>query len=382
MVKQRGKGSKQLGRGDSSWGGKLRLVKLTPQDRQNIKKIIKAIKAADRACDQPGSELTDDTPPSSPIAQAPKHVPTESFEGSVASSGEYSASPTASLSGESKGGSEEEVLGDDEVFEGGEPQVASIARTRKPEVWEDSVKGNDKPKDKNYKAPDFAPTGQSEEPVALDAPAEPASTSVEMPPGPSTSSAIPPGPSTSAGPEMPSSRAHPITSHQLSQMLQSINTWMYTASSKLSTLTTTIAAQSAPQPAQVPQSIEDSLKEILENQKKILTTQDTLAKAVDSHRKALKELAKEHKKLRKIWSSKEYVKELRADVDKLKVHQLPLDLLFEDPVPATKPQPEQSQRPLKRMIPKADDAIIQLADLAETSSSQPQGVPDLEPVQA
>nr|XP_009786220.1 PREDICTED: predicted GPI-anchored protein 58 [Nicotiana sylvestris] len=131
-----------------------------------------------------------------------------------------------------------------------------------------SVKGNDNPKDKNYKAPASASTSQSEEPVAVEAPAEPASTSAEMPPGPSTSSAIPPGPSTSAGPEIPSSWAHPITAYRLT--------------------------------------------------------------------------------------------------------------------PAAEPQPKQSQRPpkRKRMIPRADDAIIQLVDPAETSSSQPQGVPDPEPVQA
>jgi len=158
MVKQRGKGSKQPGRGDSSRGGKQRLVKLTPQARQNIKKMRKAIKAADRACDQSGSEyvpsqdissdsvpthfhssfrLTDDTPPPSPTAQAPGHVSTESSEGSAAGSGEYSTSPTASLSGEGADGGKKEVQGDEEVAEGGEPQVGGIARTRKPEVWED-----------------------------------------------------------------------------------------------------------------------------------------------------------------------------------------------------------------------------------------------------
>lgn len=59
-----------------------------------------------------------------------------------------------------------------------------------------------------------------------------------------------------------------------------------------------------------------------------------MAKAVDSHGKALKELAREHKKLHKTRASKEFVKALREDVDKLKADQLPLDLLFEDPAPA------------------------------------------------
>ena len=75
------------------------------------------------------------------------------------------------------------------------------------------------------------------------------------------------------------------------------------------------------------------MKEILENQKKILTTQATLTKAVDSHSKALKELAREHKKLRKTRASKEFVKALWVDVDRLKADQLPLDLLLDDPVP-------------------------------------------------
>ncbi|XP_070028630.1 uncharacterized protein [Nicotiana sylvestris] len=52
MVKQRGgKGSKQVGRGKSSRGRKQKMIKLTPQVRENIKKTRKIIKAADRALD-------------------------------------------------------------------------------------------------------------------------------------------------------------------------------------------------------------------------------------------------------------------------------------------------------------------------------------------
>nr|XP_016460565.1 PREDICTED: mucin-7-like [Nicotiana tabacum] len=170
------------------------------------------------------------------------------------------------------------------------------------------LKGNDNPKDKNYKAPASTPTGQSEKPVVVEVPAEPTSISADMPPGPSTSSSIPPTPSTSAGPEIPSTR---------------------TASSKLSTLTTTVEAQPVPQPSQV-----------------------TLTKAIDSHSKALKELAREHKMLRKTRASKESVKELRAD-----------------------------RPPKRRKIPRADDAIIQLADPPEASSSQPQDVSVPHPVE-
>ncbi|XP_019257855.1 PREDICTED: PERQ amino acid-rich with GYF domain-containing protein 2-like [Nicotiana attenuata] len=185
-------------------------------------------------------------------------------------------------------------------------------KAKAPFFWY-SMHGDDNPKSKNFKGTTTASTGQSEELVVVVAPAQPASTSTD----------IPPGPSTSADPEIPSSRAYPTTS------------------SKLSILTTTVEAQLAPPPPQVPQSIEDALKEILVNQKKIIDNQKVLADAVDSHSKADK---------------------------------LPLDLLLHDPAPEAYPQPEQSQRPpkRKRMIPRADDAVIKLADPPEASSSQPQ----------
>lgn len=99
-----------------------------------------------------------------------------------------------------------------------------------------------------------------------------------------------------------------------------------------------MVAQSAPPPTQVPQSFEDTLKDILDNQKKILDTQKVLTDAVDSHGKALKELAKEAKKMRKTRASKESMKELRVEVDRLKADHLPLDLLLDDLVPAAHPQ--------------------------------------------
>ena len=119
-----------------------------------------------------------------------------------------------------------------------------------------------------------------------------------------------PGPSTAAVLERYATPDHLVTAHRLSQALLSINNWMQIASSKLSVLTTTVAAQSAPPPPQVPQSIEDALKDILDNQKKILDTQKVLTEAVDSHGKALKELAREMRKTR---ASKESVKELPVE---------------------------------------------------------------------
>ena len=120
----------------------------------------------------------------------------------------------------------------------------------------------------------------------------------------------------------------------------------------------------------------DTLKKILDNQKKLIDV-------VDSHGKALKELAREAKKMRKTRASKESVKELLVEVERLKVDHLPLDLLLHDPAPAAQPQPEQSERPpkRKRVIPQSDDAVIQLVDPSETSSSQPQDAAQ-EPVQA
>uniref|UniRef100_A0A1S4BLT7 Histone-lysine N-methyltransferase SETD1A-like n=1 Tax=Nicotiana tabacum TaxID=4097 RepID=A0A1S4BLT7_TOBAC len=114
--------------------------------------------------------------------------------------------------------------------------------------------------------------------------------------------------------------------------------------------------QSVPQPVQVPQPIEDALKEILANQQKILDSQDALAKA------------------------------LREDVDKLKADQMPLDLLFGDPAPAAAPVPqpqqeqEQALRPprKKRKLPSSVGAVIELADPQETPSSD---APIIQPIQ-
>ncbi|XP_070020150.1 uncharacterized protein [Nicotiana sylvestris] len=348
MVKQRGKGSKQAGRGESSRGGKQKMLRLTSQARQNIKNIRKLIKAADRAIDQSGSECESsrdissdsvpeyipdwleinrlrDTPPPSPTAQALVNVSFGSSEGSAEGSGcEYSTSLTTSLSGEGREGEEEEVGGDE-------------VKAKAPFSWY-NMQGDDNPKSKNYKGTATATTSQSEEPVVVVAPTQPSSTLADMPPGPSTL----------AVPNIPSTPAYLVTAHRLSQALLNINNWMQTASSKFSVLTTTVAAQSAPPPTQVPQSIEDALKDILDNQKKILDTQKVLKEAMDSRGKDIKELAREAKKMRKTRASKESAKELMVEVDRLKEDHLPLDLLLDDPVPTAHPQPVQSERPPKR----------------------------------
>jgi len=236
-------------------------------------------------------------------------------------------------------------------------------KAKAPFSWY-SLQGDDNPKGKHFNSKATTSTGQSEEPVVVVAPTQPPSTSADMAPGPSTYIV----------PEIPSSTAYPLTSHRLNQTLTNINNWMQTVTSKLFVLSTTVAAQSAPPPPQVPQSIEDTLKDLLDNQKKILENQKLLTNVVDSYRKDLKELSREAKKMRKTRASKESVKELRVEVEILKADHLPLDLLLHDPVPPAHPQPEQSERPpkRKRVIPQSDDAVIQLADPLETSSSHPQ----------
>ncbi|XP_070017981.1 uncharacterized protein [Nicotiana sylvestris] len=216
-----------------------------------------------------------------------------------------------------------------------------------------STKGPDNPKDPKGKS--TASTGQSEEPVVAVAPTQPPSATPDMAPGPSTSTA----------PNISSSAAYPLTTHRLSQALASINKWMQAATSKMSVLSTSVAAQSAPPQPQVPQSMEDTLKELLENQKKLLENQKLILDDVGSHGKALKDLTKETKKLRKTPALKESVKELRVEVERLKVDHLPLDLLLHDLALAAQPEPEQeTERPSKRkrVIPHADDVVIELED--------------------
>ena len=108
--------------------------------------------------------------------------------------------------------------------------------------------------------------------------------------------------------------------------------------------------------------------------------------AVDSHGKALRELAKEHKKMRKSRASKESVRVLRTDVDRLLADQMPLDLLFGDlalaatPVPQPRQEQEQAPRPprKKRKLPSSVGAVIELPDPQETPSSD---APISQPVQ-
>ncbi|XP_019252891.1 PREDICTED: uncharacterized protein DDB_G0290587-like [Nicotiana attenuata] len=218
------------------------------------------------------------------------------------------------------------------LTEAARPWVAEYLEI--PSTTPACLQSDDNPKGKDPKGKSTASTGQSEEQVVVVAPFQP----------PSATPDIAPGPSTTTTPDIPSYSAYPLTAHRLSQTLSSINNWMQAATSKLA-------------------------KKLLENQRLILT-------ALDSHGKELKELAKETKKLRKTRASRESVKELRVEVEKIKAaDHLPLELLLHDPTPAVQPKQEQDlQRESKRrrVIPRTDDAVIELAEPQEGSSSQPQ----------
>jgi len=99
----------------------------------------------------------------------------------------------------------------------------------------------------------------------------------------------------------------------------------------LSDISSTVAAQSStPAAPQVPPSVEETLKKILDNQKTIM---DTLV----AHGGAIEELTKQVKKMRKSQASKKAVESLRKEVTKIAAaSDLPFDLLMEtDPsVPA------------------------------------------------
>ncbi|XP_075110883.1 uncharacterized protein LOC142181618 [Nicotiana tabacum] len=231
-----------------------------------------------------------------------------------------------------------------------------------------NIQGSDNPKgDKKGKASTSAPTGQSEEAVAVEASIEPptpaATTVLDIP----SSSA---GPSSSTGPVVPTSKSNPLTTQQLAKTLASLNKWMSVSTSKLSTLATTVVAQSVPATVEISPSIEETLKTLLANQEKILATQAALTKAVDAQGKALKELARKHKKMRKSTASKKEVKELRAEVDKLKADQLPLDLFCDEsaPPPAVVVQePQQEEEPRhprkKRKLSSTKGVVIEVAQV-------------------
>lgn len=77
--------------------------------------------------------------------------------------------------------------------------------------------------------------------------------------------------------------------------------------------------------------MKETLKEVLDNQKKLPENQQLILEAVGTHGKTLKELTKETKKLRKTRASKESVKEMRVEVEKMNAtDNLPLALLFHE----------------------------------------------------
>ena len=89
--------------------------------------------------------------------------------------------------------------------------------------------------------------------------------------------------------------------------------------------------------------------------------------------------------MRKSRASKDEVKEIRAEVDKLKADQLPLDLFFDESAPppaAVVLEPQQEEEPRhprkKRKLPSTEGVVIEVAQVQEDTFSTP---PDVQPVQ-
>lgn len=152
---QRGGTDKQPGKGGASRGKTVRrIVKLTPKDKETLKKNRKIIRAADMAAShstgseyEPSRDITSESIPDHMSIEVPVPEASSSEDASMATSkkavnvvsssfdefgtddeeeGQYSTSLIASISGESAG-----------YAKGGEPNVGGIDRTRKPEAWED-----------------------------------------------------------------------------------------------------------------------------------------------------------------------------------------------------------------------------------------------------
>nr|XP_009757895.1 PREDICTED: uncharacterized protein LOC104210643 [Nicotiana sylvestris] len=136
MVKQRGRGAKQLGRRvDPSWGGKAKLKKLTPQSKLKTRKQVVCDEEQSGSKYLPSHDVSTDSgkAPAGP-AKAPTVIQLESSEGSEAGSAKYSTSPTTS---ESREGAEDKNKSDEEVPDSGVLRVGGIERTRNLVVWQD-----------------------------------------------------------------------------------------------------------------------------------------------------------------------------------------------------------------------------------------------------
>ncbi|XP_070054828.1 uncharacterized protein [Nicotiana tomentosiformis] len=206
-------------------------------------------------------------------------------------------------------------------------------KAKKPFSWY-HLQGANNPK---FKGKVTTTVSQSDEPsgVGSEAAAEPSTALMpSTAAGPSTGKAeMPPSSSSRPSVAVPvqASSTYPLTALRVSHTLASLNSWMQTTISKLSDISSTVAAQSStPAAPQVPSSVEETLKKILDNQK---TVMDTLV----AHGGAIEELTKQVKKMRKSQDSKKAVDSLIKEVKKIAAAgDFPFDLLMEtDPsVPA------------------------------------------------
>ncbi|XP_070035896.1 adhesin AWP1-like [Nicotiana tomentosiformis] len=159
-------------------------------------------------------------------------------------------------------------------------------RAKKPFLWY-SLQGPGNPK---FKGKATATIGQSDEPsvVVTHSAAEPSTTLMpSTSAGPSTETAgMPPPSSSRPSAPVPASSIYPLTALRVSQTLASLNNYIQTTTSKLSDISSVVAAESStPAAPQVPPSVEKTLKKILDNQKTIM---DTLV----AHGGAIEELGK------------------------------------------------------------------------------------------
>nr|XP_009615097.1 uncharacterized protein LOC104107887 [Nicotiana tomentosiformis]XP_033514991.1 uncharacterized protein LOC104107887 [Nicotiana tomentosiformis]XP_033514992.1 uncharacterized protein LOC104107887 [Nicotiana tomentosiformis]XP_033514993.1 uncharacterized protein LOC104107887 [Nicotiana tomentosiformis] len=250
-------------------------------------------------------------------------------------------------------------------------------KPKRPLSWY-NLQGADNPKSKGKAT---TSTSQSAEPRVVATGSEPSTAESSLAAMPPPSS----GTSVTTPLFVPLSFAYPLTSLRVSQTLSSVNIWLQEAISKLSVLSSAVAAQAAPAQLQVPPSVEDSLKELLDNQKKLLDNQKKILETLDTHGKVIKELGKQVKKMKKTQASKESVELLKKEVEKFtSTGDIPLDLLMEETAPAAQKaqasEQEADREPVRGfVVPQSEDLKIQLEVPEGVDDPMQSEVPTSEP---
>lgn len=98
----------------------------------------------------------------------------------------------------------------------------------------------------------------------------------------------------------------------------------------------------------MPALVEEYLRVLLDNQKLIMD-------ALKAQGKAIKDLDKQAKKIKKTQASKVSVKMLRKEIEAIRsTEDIPLDLILEEPVPAAQavqaPEQEADREPIRRRV--------------------------------